>query len=154
MIVEVNVAGEILPRLYCRLAASLAGATTRACYYTGRMRFAALLAALLLAVVSASAADVSGTWTLSFNSPQGTAEGTLTLKQDGDQVTGTYKGPRNTAPVSGTVSGDDLKLTATLDAGGQSLKLAFTVKVAADKIDGLIDFAGQANIPFTGTRKK
>ena len=118
------------------------------------MRFAALLAALLLAVVSASAADVSGTWTLSFNSPQGTAEGTLTLKQDGDQVTGTYNGPRNAAPVSGTVSGDDIKLTATLDVGGQSLKLAFTVKVAADKIDGLIDFAGQANIPFTGTRKK
>lgn len=118
------------------------------------MRFPALIAALFLAVISAFAADVSGAWALTFNSPQGNAEATLTLKQSGDKVTGTYKGPRNTAPVSGTLSGDNLKLTATIDAAGQSVTLVFTAKVAGDKIDGSIDFAGQANVPFTGTRTK
>lgn len=116
------------------------------------MRFPALITALFLSAVSAFAADVSGAWTV--NLAQGTAEATLTLKQEGDKVTGTYKGPRNTAPVSGTLSGNDLKLTGTIDAGGQSVTLVFTAKVDADEIDGVIDFAGQANIPFKGTRSK
>lgn len=119
------------------------------------MRFPAAIMAFFLLAISAFAADASGAWILTFTSPQGNAEGTLTLKQAGDRITGTYKGPRNTAPVSGTLSGDNLKLTGTIDAaGGQSVTLVFTAKVAANNIEGSIDFAGQANIPFKGTRNK
>src|SRR5579863_8846377 len=122
------------------------------------MRVPALVGALLLVVfsiaVSAFAADVSGEWTVSIDSPQGSAAAAFTLKQDGDKVTGTYKGPRNTAPVEGTLTGDDLKLTASVGRGGQSATLTFTAKVSGDAIDGTLDVGGQASAPFKATRKK
>ena len=118
------------------------------------MRVPALIATFFLVVFSAFAADVSGDWTVSIDSPQGSAAAAFTLKQDGDKVTGTYKGPRNTAPVAGTLTGDDLKLTATVGGGGQSVTLTFTAKVAGDALDGTLDVGGQASVPFKGTRKK
>ena len=117
------------------------------------MRLVTIAVALLLSAFTVFAADVSGAWTMTLDSPQGAAEATLTLKQEGGKVTGTYKGPRNTATVAGTMAGNDLKLTAAMDAGGQSVALVFTAKVAADKMDGSINFAGQMDVPFKGSRK-
>jgi len=115
------------------------------------MRHLNIAAALLLFSISAFAADVSGTWAMNLEA--GTAEASLTLKQDGDKVTGTYHGPRNEAPATGTLNGNDLKLSAEINAGGQSVSLVITGKVADNKMKGSLDFAGQRSVSFTATRK-
>jgi hypothetical protein len=117
------------------------------------MRLLPTLAALLFAAMAACAADASGTWAMSLEAPQGSTEATLILKQDGENVTGTYKGPRNEAPAKGTLKGTELSLTVSIvAAGGQSLTLVITAKVADDKMDGSLNFAGQT-VPFKATKK-
>lgn len=115
------------------------------------MRLVSILAALLLAAMAASAADASGTWAMSLEAPQGPLDATLILKQDGENVTGTYKGPRNEAPAKGTLKGNELSLTVSIAAGGQSLTLVITAKVAGE-IEGTLDFGGQS-VPFKATKK-
>ena len=89
---------------------------------------------------------------MSLEAPQGSNQATLILKQDGEHVTGTYKGPRNEAPAEGTLKGNELSLTVSIAAGGQSLTLVITAKVDADKMDGSLNFAGQT-VPFKATKK-
>jgi len=116
------------------------------------MRLLPTLAALLFAAMAACAADASSTWAMSLEAPQGSTDATLILKQDGENVTGNYKGPRNEAPAKGTLKGNELSLTVSIAAGGQSLTLVITAKVADDKMDGSLNFAGQT-VPFKASKK-
>jgi hypothetical protein len=116
------------------------------------MRLLLTLAAMVFAAVAACAADASGTWAMSLEAPQGSAEATLILKQDGENVTGNYKGPRNEAPAKGTLKGNELSLTVSIAARGQSLTIVITAEIADDKMDGSLNFAGQT-IPFKATKK-
>ena len=120
------------------------------------MRLATLFAALVLTVASAFAAnaDVAGAWAVSIDSPQGQVDATLTLKQEGDKVTGTLSSQMGDAPISGTVKDDTVTFTMSFDAGGQAMTLTYTAKVTdGKKMDGNVDFAGQGAIKFTGTKK-
>jgi hypothetical protein len=117
------------------------------------MRLLTIAAALLFSAISVFAADVSGAWTMSLETPQGSMPASLTLKQDGDAVSGTYRGPRNEAPAAGTLKDNDLKLSVSINAGGQSVTLTIAAKVAGDKMDGTLDFAGQQTLKFSATKK-
>jgi hypothetical protein len=116
------------------------------------MRLLPTLAASLFTAMAACAADASGTWAMSLETPQGFMDATLVLKQDGENITGNYKGPRNEAPAKGTLKGNELSLTVAIAAGGQPLTLVITAKVADDKMDGSLNFAGQT-VPFKATKK-
>jgi hypothetical protein len=113
------------------------------------MRLYTTAIALLLASVSAFAADASGNWAVTIDAPQGAVEATLTLKQDGDKVTGTFTNARGETPLTGTMKGDDLSVSITAPMG----TLVITAKVAEGKMDGSLDFAGQAQVPLKATRK-
>jgi hypothetical protein len=117
------------------------------------MRFLTLVFALLISSVAALAADVSGAWAVTVDSPNGPLEVTLTLKQDGDKLTGTVSSQMGDAPITGTVKGDDIEFTMSMDAGGQNMVIKYNAKVDGDKISGSLDFAGQGEIKFAGTKK-
>ena len=117
------------------------------------MRLPVVISVLLFFAISAFAADVSGTWAMNLDSANGPVPASLTLKQDGDKVTGTYHGPRNEAPATGTMKDNDLKLSVVINAGGQSVTLAITAKVADDKMQGSLDFGGQGAATFTAAKK-
>ena len=118
------------------------------------MRSLTIVFALLLTSLSAFAADVSGAWICTVDSPQGQLDVTVTLKQDGDKVSGTVSSQMGDAPLTGTVKGDDITFTMSLDAGGGPMNLTYKAKVDGDKIAGSIDLAGQGEIKFSGTKKK
>ena len=107
-----------------------------------RSRF--LLCAIFLVFGSASvlAADVTGTWTGTFSTPNGELKTTYVFRQGGDKLTGTVTGPQGdsaeihdgkvdgnklsfgvTAPNGmllkheGTISGDEIKLTLSSERG-------------------------------------
>ena len=117
------------------------------------MRIFTLVFALLISSIAAMAADVSGAWACTVDSPQGQLDVTLTLKQDGDKVTGTLSSQMGDAPVTGTVKGSDIEFTMSMDAGGGNMVLKYNAKVDGDKISGSINIEGQGEIKFSGTKK-
>jgi hypothetical protein len=68
----------------------------------------ALLLLGSLAVAQDKAANVTGTWAVSVTGDAGNAEQTIVLKQDGSKITGTFKGPRQSGPLEGTVDGNNV----------------------------------------------
>jgi hypothetical protein len=88
-----------------------------------------LIAAALVAAVSAQGSSIAGKWDISADSPHGKLTLELDLKQDGDAVSGTVLNFRNQRqPVKGdfkkgaltlqTTSGDEIALSATLKPDG------------------------------------
>lgn len=75
------------------------------------------------------AASISGVWNFSVETPNGTGNPVFTLKQEGEQVTGTYKGQLGEGPINGTLKGSDVKLVVKLNFQGQDLEIIYTGKV-------------------------
>jgi hypothetical protein len=113
------------------------------------------LAFVALFVVSASPlaqSDVSGTWDLTINGPQGVINAGVTLKQDGDKVTGTFSGPQGDVETSGTVKGNTLTLAFSVNTSQGTLSVAMNSEVDGTSMKGVLDFQlGTAD--FTGTKK-
>jgi hypothetical protein len=53
-------------------------------------------------------ADVSGTWTVSVTGEAGRATQTITIQQQGEAITGKFKGPRQSGTLTGTVKGSQV----------------------------------------------
>jgi hypothetical protein len=67
-----------------------------------------LLIASGLALAADEPAKVAGTWKVAVSGAAGSAEQTIVLKQDGNKITGTFKGPRQSGPLEGTVDGKNI----------------------------------------------
>jgi len=109
----------------------------------------------LIAGISAVTADepvnMTGTWDLSVETPSGqTGNPVFILKQDGVNLTGTYKGFFGDAPVTGFIKGQDLEMKYTLS--GQTT--VYKGKSDGKRMSGKIDFAGQGEGTFTGIKQK
>jgi hypothetical protein len=120
------------------------------------MRFHAALAVLLFSSVSAFAADVTGAWNFSVDTPNGKFESTVELKQEGDKVSGTLHNQFGDSPVTGTVKESDFSLVQKLDMNGQSMTITYEGKVDAGtpaKITGKFKFGDQGEGDFSATKK-
>ena len=69
---------------------------------------ALLLLVCSIALAQDKSANVTGTWTVNVTGDAGTAEQTIVLKQDGSKITGTFKGPRQSGPLEGTLDGNNI----------------------------------------------
>jgi opacity protein-like surface antigen len=105
------------------------------------------------AMQSALAADVTGTWAMTVESPMGTGNPTFTLVQKGEEVTGTYKGQLGEAKVAGTMKGNDLSLAYNIDAQGMALKITYAGKVDGNTISGKVNYGDQGEGTFKGTKQ-
>jgi len=90
--------------------------------------------ALLLAV--AMAADISGKWTGDMPGRGGdTTSTTFTFKVDGEKLTGSLTGPQGDIPLQeGTVAGNQISFSTTLDFGGNSIKILYKGTMSGDQI--------------------
>jgi hypothetical protein len=115
-------------------------------------------AAVLLAGVTAGAqgkVDVTGKWQLEVNTEAGgTTTPTVTLKQDGEKLTGHYSSATlGEADVAGTVKGQNIMFSFSADAGGQSLEVTYTGTVdGKDAMKGKISLGGLGEGTFTAKR--
>ena len=116
---------------------------------------------LVLAVAScaapavARAADLSGEWAFEVSTSQGSGSPTFVFKQDGEKLTGTYKGLLGEADVTGTVTGNKLKFSFTGKAQGNEFTVTYDGEIESeDSLKGTVDLAGMASGTFTGKRKK
>lgn len=120
------------------------------------MKIRNLMAAAVLAfgaMQSALAADVTGSWAMTVESPMGTGNPSLTLVQKGEDVTGTYKGQLGEAKLAGTVKGNALSLVYDIDAQGMQLKITYTGTVDGNTISGKVAYGDQGEGTFKGTKQ-
>jgi hypothetical protein len=106
-------------------------------------KIAQLVLAIVLVTFLSSAADtpanVAGTWTISVTGAAGSAEQTVTLVQSGSQNTGTFKGPRQSGPLEGTVDGSNIKFHVAT-----GVPIDFTGTVDGDSMKGTLSARGKS----------
>lgn len=113
-----------------------------------------LLAVVLLAgPASAQGTDASGTWDVSFNTPNGTIAASLILKKDGDKLTGSISAPQGEAPIQGTQKDKTIALNFSVQTGNGPFAIAMTGAQDGDAISGTMDFGGQGQSDWTGKRR-
>ena len=113
-----------------------------------------LLSLIILLALPLAAADVSGTWKAQVDIAGNQATPEFTFKQDGDKLTGTYKGMLGEAPITGTTDGK--KITWTLKANFENtpITIVYTGTLESDTlIKGTVDFGGQADGTFTAKKE-
>ena len=102
--------------------------------HTLKHRIAVIAMVLLLASVL-SAADVTGTWKGSFETPEGNVTLTFDMKSAGDAVSGTVSGlPKPAEIKDGKVQGDIITFTFTTEYQGNPLKLLMRGQVSGQEI--------------------
>ena len=117
--------------------------------------FVALLAAALMVTAPAAAAasaDVAGEWNLAVETPNGPGTPTVVFKQDGENLTGTYKGRYGESPLKGTVKGNEIKFNTTINAAGQELEIEYTGTVEGSTMKGKVKFGEMGEGTFTGKK--
>jgi len=96
--------------------------------------------------------DVTGDWEITITSPLGARTTPISLKQEGEKLTGMFKSQAGELPVEGSVVGGDLTLAFTMKFQGQSLPVTMTGIVDGASIKGKADFGGMAEGDFSARR--
>ena len=117
------------------------------------MRFAwlclwALLVAAGIALAGEEPASVAGTWKITATGESGSANQTIILKQDGNKITGTFKGPRQSGSLEGMLDGN--RITFHVNA---RVSLDYKGTVAGDSMNGTMTAKGKSG-EWTARREK
>lgn len=110
----------------------------------GRFSLLSLVAVLLTGLSTftiATAADASGKWKWTYNLQNGeTIEASVNLKQQGNQLTGSYESSRGgESPVrKGKIEGNNISFVVNRQIQDREIKLSFNGKLADDTITGSV----------------
>jgi hypothetical protein len=120
------------------------------------MNRVAWILALCLAssVVSAEPAKVAGTWNVTLELEMITGHPVVTLKQDGEKLTGTYEGRYGVSNVEGTIKEKDIQFTVTILAEGTRTTGTFAGKVDGETMSGTVEFEGAGSGTWYAARPK
>lgn len=96
--------------------------------------------------------SVAGEWDGSFNTPGGARPFKLVLKVDGEKLSGTVKRTSGDVALTGTIKGDAINFSYTINYGGNDLTLIYSGKVAGDSMSGTVSFGGNAEETWSAKR--
>ena len=115
-----------------------------------------VLAALLGAfALVALAADVTGKWTAQVPGRNGNQEVTITLKQSGNDLTGTVSGGRggDQEISEGKVDGDNISFAVVREFNGNQFKQTYKGTVSGDEIKFTRDNGRGNPVEFTAKKQ-
>lgn len=98
--------------------------------------------------------DVTGTWLFDVQTDAGSGTPTFVFKQDGEKLTGTYKGQFGEAPLTGTVKKNAISYEFQIDVQGQVLTFNYDGTVERDTMKGKMRIADLADGTFTAKRQQ
>jgi len=101
-----------------------------------------------LASATNEPADVAGMWKIRVTGESGSAEQTIVLKQDGNKITGTFRGPRQSGSLEGLVDGNKITFHVNVRIG-----LDYKGTVEGDSMKGTMTGKGKSG-EWTATREK
>jgi hypothetical protein len=102
----------------------------------------------------AEPAKVAGKWNVTLELPSITGHPVITLKQDGEKLTGTYEGRYGESPLTGTVKEKEITFTVTLVAEGTQTQGVFAGKVDGDTMGGEVSFEGAGDGTWSAVRAR
>jgi hypothetical protein len=106
------------------------------------------------AAPQAGGINVTGDWNVSVETSAGSGNPSFTFKQDGENLTGTYKGQFGESPLTGTVKGSDIKFSIKINAQGQDLTIVYTGTIESkDSMKGKVMLGELGEGTWTGKRK-
>ena len=73
--------------------------------------------------------------------------------QEGEKLTAKYNGQLGVADLTGTVKGNAVTFTFTLDVQGQQAPVSYAGTVEKNTMKGTLDIGGMVNGTFTATKK-
>lgn len=116
-------------------------------------RLLSTIVAIALATAALSAqGSVAGDWDLSINGPEGVITATASLKQDGENLTGSITSPQGTVELKGTYKGKTVNLSFTIQSPQGELPIKVNGDVDGAEMKGIIDF-GMGMADFTAKKK-
>ena len=98
--------------------------------------------------------DLSGNWVLTTESPMGAQDTDMTVKQEGEAISGTISSQMGVVEYKGTVTGGkDVAFGFAFDAQGMSLQIDYKGVVEGDTMKGTAKFGDFGEGNFTAKRK-
>jgi hypothetical protein len=99
--------------------------------------------------------DLTGKWLFTVTTDAGTGTPTVTLKQQGDSLTGHYSSQLlGEAELKGTVKDSKLSFTFQTEVQGTAVVVSYTGTVESrDALKGSVDIGGAATGTFTAKRQ-
>src|SRR5262245_22520629 len=104
--------------------------------------------------VGSQSTNVSGNWGLTFETPDGPAKPSLVLKQEGEKLTGKYKGQFGESPLEGAVKGKEIKFTVKVKEKGQEFLLEYVGTFEDGTMKGKVKLGNMGEADFSGGRTK
>ena len=100
-----------------------------------RNKLLILIVSVLAMPLVAFAADITGTWTASFDTQIGPQNYVFTFKVEGNKLTGHVKGTYSDVDIQeGTISGDDITFVENMTYEGMALRIVYKGKISGDEI--------------------
>jgi hypothetical protein len=114
---------------------------------------AAVLVLPLLGVVSAFAqANAAGEWAVMFIAPSGPMEFVMYINQEGTRLSGRLTSDTGEFPLTGTLEGNQIKISWSLPERGAILAITFTGKIDGDSIEGTAKLGTLGEGPMSAER--
>jgi hypothetical protein len=103
-----------------------------------------------------AAPSVTGRWTMALNMSMGISRPALTLKQEGEKLTGTYAGRYGTFPLQGTIKGRAIEFSLTMTVESEKVEMSFVGEVSEDaqSMRGDADLGQAGDGTWTAKREK
>ena len=106
-----------------------------------------LLAAPLLLAQDAQSnqsqsSNLGGAWQLTWQGRDGSQQATMQIQQDGSKLSGTFQGPRGSAPLTGSVDGNNISFNVQMQGRRGAMTLAFTGTIDGNKMNGTLQPQG------------
>ena len=98
------------------------------------------------------APSIAGEWDATMNTPGGARTFKIVFQVSGEVVTGTVKRTAGDVALTGTIKGNELKFSYTIDYNGTPLIISMTALVDGDTMKGTVDFGGAAQDDFSAKR--
>ena len=99
-------------------------------------------------------ADVAGTWNIAIDIGGNTATPSVTFKQDGETLTGTYSSQLlGEQKVTGTIKGNAITFEFTASFDGNAVKVTYSGTVDKDTMKGKVTFGDMGEGTFTAKKQ-
>lgn len=114
--------------------------------------FAALVAARPVGATGEKF-DVTGEWQFTVELSAGTGSPTFTFKQDGEKLTGTYKGQLGEAPLTGTVKGNAISFSFKVSGAIEGTATYTGTIESQNSMKGAAEYGDTATGTWTAKRQ-
>jgi len=96
--------------------------------------------------------DVTGSWNVTVETEAGSGNPSFTFKQEGEKLTGKYKGAFGEADLTGTVKGDKIEFSFKV-SGQLEGTITYTGTTDGKTMKGKLSLAGLGEGTFTGKKQ-